>query len=406
MKYIVILADGMADEPIMELQNKTPMAYAKTPTMDLLAKQGEVGLAKTIPEGMSPGSDTANLAVMGYDPKKYYTGRSPLEAVSMGVSLKDTDITFRCNLVTLTEEEEYDEKSIIDHSADEISTEEARELISAVDAHFRTEHIRFYPGVSYRHLVVWNEGSDDVMLTPPHDILGRSIKDYLPQGQNKERIYTMMKQSYEFLKDHPINQKRIEKGLKPANSIWIWGEGKKPAIPSFYEAYGMKGSVISAVDLIKGIGMSAGLRSIDVEGATGNIHTNFKGKAMAAIEELTQGQDFVYVHIEAPDECGHRQEMENKVRSIELIDEKVVKVIKEEMEKLMVDYRMMILPDHPTPLRIRTHTSEPVPYLLYDSTNVVLKQEQTYDEAYAASTGIFFEEGYKLMGYFFANGKK
>ncbi|WP_058486296.1 cofactor-independent phosphoglycerate mutase [Defluviitalea phaphyphila] len=400
MKYVIILGDGMADEPIEELGNKTPLQYAKTNTIDYLAKYGEVGKVNTIPKGMKPGSDTANLSVLGYDPKLYYTGRSPLEAVSMGVPLLDSDITFRCNLVTLSKEGEYEEKIILDHSADEISTEEANELIKTINEHFKSDIIEFHSGISYRHLMVWHEGSDEFDLTPPHDILGKRIKDYLPKGDKKDIIYDMMKKSYKILSTHPINLERIKKGLKPANSIWIWGEGRKPRLPLFKEKYGLKGSVISAVDLIKGIGICAGLRSIDVEGATGNINTNFIGKAMAAVNELKKGQDFVYVHIEAPDECGHRNELYNKIKSIELIDEKVIKVIKEQLDLLGEDYKIMVLPDHPTPIRLRTHTSDPVPYVIYQKSKEKLQENQKYDEIYIRENENYFPKGHELMDYF------
>jgi len=400
MKYAIILGDGMADYPIEQLDNKTPLQYAKTPTMDLLAQKGELGIVKTVPDDLAPGSDVANLAVMGYDPHKYYTGRSPLEAVSMGVELSDTDVTFRCNLVTLSDDEPYEYKTMIDYSSDEISTEEAHILMEDVNKHLRTDRISFYPGISYRHLMVWNNGPHNFSLTPPHDILEKNIADYLPKGTNSNIILELMKRSNEFLKNHPVNLNRIENGLKPANSIWIWGEGKKPSLSGFYDKYGLKGSVISAVDLIKGIGLCAGLRSVNVEGATGNIHTNFIGKAKAAIHELKSGQDFVYVHIEAPDECGHRNEMENKIKSIEFIDQQVVKVIKDELDNMKEDYSIMILPDHPTPLKLRTHTSEPVPFLIYRSNKQQNNSYSSYDELTAKQTGLVFNEGYKLMDYF------
>lgn len=400
MKYVVILGDGMADEPIKELGNKTPLQYANKPMIDYMAKHGEVGIVYTIPEGMTPGSDTANLSLMGYNPEIYYSGRSPLEAVSMGVKLLDTDVTFRCNLVTLSDEGDYDEKIILDHSSDEISTKEARELIKAVNEHFKTKEIEFFPGVSYRHLMLWHKGSVEFDLTPPHDILGKKITDYLPKGEQKDIIYKMMRESYNFLRNHPININRIEKGLKPANSIWIWGEGRKPLLPSFEEKYGLKGSVISAVDLIKGIGICAGLDSIDVEGATGNIHTNFIGKAMAAVNEIKNGKDFVYVHLEAPDESGHRNELDNKVKSIELLDEKVIKVIKEELDLLGEEYKLMVLPDHPTPIRLRTHTADPVPYLIYQNTKEIFNPKQQYDEIYVSGTNNCFKKGHELMNYF------
>jgi 2,3-bisphosphoglycerate-independent phosphoglycerate mutase len=419
MKYVVILGDGMSDYPLKELDNKTPLQYANIPNIDYLASRGELGLVKTVPEGISPGSDVANLSVMGYNPTEFYSGRSPLEAVSMGVELFDTDVTFRCNLVTLSDDAVYSEKVITDHSADEISTEEARELIQAISSELASKEIKFYPGVSYRHLIVWANGPFDFNLTPPHDILDKKISEYLPQGPYSDVFLEMMIKSSELLKNHPINLKRIEKGLRPANSIWIWGEGKKPSLSNFYEKYGIKGSVISAVDLIKGIGICAGLKSIDVEGATGNIHTNFIGKAEAALQELKNGQDFVYIHIEAPDECGHRNELENKIKAIELIDSKVVKVIKEGLDSLREAYKIMVLPDHPTPLSLRTHTSDPVPYIIYTSPNLEISStapldenkaivklcmdnttKNRYDEASAKNTGIIIAEGYKLMEYF------
>ena len=351
MKYIVILADGMADYPVDELNGKTPMEVAEKPNMDRLCPLSEVGLVKNVPENLAPGSDVANLSAIGYDPQKFYTGRSPLEAVSMGIDIKPTDVVFRCNVVNVTEDEpNYEDKIITDHSADEITTEEAGELIKAVQSEFGNGTFSFYPGVSYRHALVWNCGPKEYSLTPPHDILEKRIGDYLPKGESGKPLFDMMKASYDILNNHPINLKRAERGLKKANSIWIWGEGRKPNLESFEKLYGLKGSVISAVDLIKGIGICAGLNSIDVDGATGNINTNFDGKARACLDALKNGSDYVFVHMEAPDECGHRHEVENKVKSIELIDEKVVGFLINELKKENVDFRMMILPDHPTPL--------------------------------------------------------
>ncbi len=399
MKYVVILGDGMADYPLPQLDNKTPLQFANKPNIDNLARNGEVGMVQTIPQGIPPGSDAANLSVMGYNPKLYYTGRSPLEAVSMGVSLSDTDVAFRCNLVTLSDEDNYSEKTMIDYSSDEISTEEAAEIISTVNSKLKTDIIKFYPGISYRHCMVWMDGPVGLNLTPPHDILEKKIGDFLPKGEYGKVILEMMMESSKFLKDHPVNLSRISRGLRPANSIWLWGEGKKPAIPSFIEKYNIKGSVISAVDLIKGIGICAGLKSIDVEGATGNIHTNFLGKAEAAIKELESGQDFVYVHVEAPDECGHRHEIENKAKSIDLIDEQVVAPILKGLEQFD-DYRILVLPDHPTPLSLRTHTSEPVPYILYQKSLPKSSGVTGYDELQAKSTGVSISEGYTLMDRF------
>ncbi|MCX8131769.1 MAG: cofactor-independent phosphoglycerate mutase [Clostridia bacterium] len=399
MKYVVILGDGMADYPVPQLNNRTPLQCAKKPNIDYLAKHGETGLVKTIPQGIAPGSDAANLSVMGYNPKLYYTGRSPLEAVSMGVELSDTDVAFRCNLVTLSDEEEYTDKVMIDYSSDEISTEEASQLIKSVNEHLKNKTMVFHAGISYRHCMVWQDGPTGLNLTPPHDILERKVSGYLPLGEYGKTLLDMMVASNRFLKGHPVNKARTEKGLRPANSIWLWGEGKKPAIPKFTDKYGINGSVISAVDLIKGIGMCAGLKSVDVEGATGNIHTNFSGKAEAALKELSEGQDFVYVHVEAPDECGHRYEIENKVRSIELIDEKVVGPILKGLEKYK-EYRVLVLPDHPTPLSLRTHTSEPVPYILYQKDCSSISQVTGYDEFQAKETGLLITEGYTLMDKF------
>lgn len=400
MKYIVILGDGMADYPISQLGDKTPLQYARKPNMDFLAKHGETGMVKTIPSGIPPGSDAANLSVLGYNPKIYYTGRSPLEAVSMGINLSDTDVAFRCNLVTLSDEENYADKVMIDYSSDEISSEEARQLIEEVNRHLGTDIIVFYPGISYRHCMVWKDGPVGLNLTPPHDILEKKIADFLPVGGDTGQILlNMMIDSYRILKNHPVNKERLSRGLRPANSIWLWGEGRRPAIPKFHEKYNLKGSVISAVDLIKGIGICAGLKSINVEGATGNLHTNFKGKAQAALKELESGQDFVYVHIEAPDECGHRYEIENKIKAIELIDEQVIGPILAGMSKFG-SYCILLLPDHPTPLSLRTHTSEPVPYVLYRSTDCTKSKAERYDEFEAQKSGIFIQDGYTLMDRF------
>lgn len=400
MKYIVVLGDGMADYPVEELGGKTPLECAKKPNIDYLAAHGEVGLVKNVPENLSPGSDVANLAAMGYDPQKYYSGRSPLEAVSVGVDMKDTDIIFRCNLVTVTDEEKYEDKRIIDHSADEITTEEARELIECVNKEFSNEKFSFYPGVSYRHIMVWDNGPYDFTLTPPHDILERNVSEYMPKGEGSELIYEMMVRSYDILNNHPINLEREKRGLKKANSIWIWGEGKKPLLSDFKEKYGLKGAVISAVDLIKGIGMCAGLEVIEVEGATGNVNTNFSGKADACLKALEDGCDYVYIHMEAPDECGHRHEIENKVKSIELIDEKVVGHIMKVLKEKNADYRMLVLPDHPTPLSLRTHTRDAVPYVIYDSTCENGGEADVYTEQSAQKSGIVINEGYKLINRF------
>lgn len=401
MKYIVILGDGMSDYPLAELGGKTPLEVASKPTIDYMCKRGTVGLVNNVPPTLSPGSDVANLSAMGYDPLKYYSGRSPLEAVSIGVDMKDTDVVFRCNIVNVTEEQDnYEDKIITDHSSDEITTEEAKVLIEEIEKKMGSDMFKFYAGVSYRHALVWDKGPMDFTLTPPHDILERRIGEYMPKGEGSSYIYEMMKKSYDILNNHPINIDRAKRGLKKANSIWIWGEGKKPQLSDFKEKFGLKGSVISAVDLIKGIAICAGMESIDVEGATGNVHTNFDGKAKAAVDALLGGSDYIYVHMEAPDECGHRHEIENKVKSIELIDSKVVSYIKSQLESRGIDYRMLILPDHPTPLALRTHTRDAVPYIIYDSTDESDSGIDCYTEANAAKSGIVIDEGYKLMDEF------
>lgn len=399
MKYIVILGDGMADYPIPELDNKTPLQYAKKPNIDMLAKKGTVGLVKTIPDGIAPGSDAANLSVMGYNPKVYYTGRSPLEAVSMGINLSPTDVALRCNLVCLSEDEdEYADKTMIDYSSDEITTAEAKILIEAVNNALKSDDITFYPGISYRHCMVWNNGKTGLGCTPPHDITNKKITEYLPKEESG-LLLSLMKKSHDILKNHPVNLDRKARGLRPANSIWLWGEGKKPALSSFAEKYNKTGAMISAVDLLKGIGICAGLESIDVEGATGNIDTNFAGKAKAAIEAINSGKDFVYVHVEAPDESGHRYEIDNKVKSIELIDYQIVGPILEAMKKYD-EFKVLVLPDHPTPLSLRTHTAEPIPFIIYDSTNEIDSPASSYDEFEAKKSNIFIDEGYKLMDLF------
>ena len=393
MKYVVILGDGMADEPIEALDGRTPLEAAKTPTMDQLAKDAEIGLLKTIPDGMKPGSDTANLAVLGYDPKEYYTGRSPLEALSIGVPMEDTDVALRCNLVTLTEEEPYEEKRILDHSSSEISTEDADVLLDAVKKELQSENYQFYTGTSYRHCMIWKNGTV-VELTPPHDHLTEVIHPYLPQDA---MLREMQKRSYEILANHPINQERRAKGLNPANSLWFWGAGTKPMLSAFSEKYGKNGAMISAVDLLKGIAVGAKMQVIEVPGANGGLHTNYEGKAEAALEALLQdGMDFAYVHLEAPDEMGHQGSLERKLQAIENLDHRIIRLVKDGLDASGEDYRMLVLPDHPTPLRIRTHSAEPVPYLLYDSRKH-LGSSTIYCERTAKENGIRRMEGYKMM---------
>lgn len=394
MKYIVMLGDGMADEPIAALGNKTPLEAAKKPHIDSLAPYAELGMVKTVPDGLKPGSDVANLSAMGYNPLKCYTGRSPLEAVSMGIEMNDTDVAFRCNLVTLSEEEDYKARTMLDYSSGEISTEEAAELIEAVKVAFDDENHVFYSGISYRHCMIWHDGPVGLNLTPPHDISDRQITEYLPEN---DVVLALMERSYQVLNNHPINQARRARGLNPANSIWLWGEGTKPRVANFKDTYGVKGSVISAVDLLMGIGMGAGMEVIQVEGATGTIETNFTGKMEAALKTLLDGQDFVYIHVEAPDECGHHGDLDGKVRSIELIDEKIVGPLLAGLGEVGEDYTILVMPDHPTPIATKTHSSAPVPYLLYCSTRQKESGITTYTEETAKSTGVYLEEGYRLM---------
>ncbi len=403
MKYIVILGDGMADYAVDEFDGKTILDVAKKPNIDYMSAHGELGMVKTVLDGMKPGSDVANLSVMGYDTTKCYSGRSPLEAASIGVSLNDSDVTFRANLVTLSDEEDYENKTMLDYSAGEISTEEASELIDAVEKELHTDLIHFYSGVSYRHLLVWDGGSLNVQLTPPHDISDRKITDYLPKGENADKLLEMMKKSEQILKNHPVNQKRIAAGKNPATSIWVWGEGSKPQLENFYDKYGLRASVISAVDLIKGIAKCADMNSIDVEGATGNWDTNFDGKAQAALEVITKDEaDLVYIHMEAPDECGHQGNAEKKKLSVELIDEKVVGFLRNKLDEAGIEYKMLILPDHPTPIKLKTHVSDPVPYIIYSSKNEN-GSGFTYNEENAAKTGIYIDKGHNLMKHFIEN---
>ena len=395
MKYVIILGDGMADEPIDSLGGKTPLEYANTPTMDEMAKRALVGLAKTIPDGMSPGSDTANLAVIGYNPKVYYSGRSPLEALSIGVDMKDTDIAIRCNIVTLSDEKDipYEERTILDHSSGEISTADAAALIDAVKAEFENGTYKFYVGTSYRHLLIWDKG-EVLPLTPPHDILTKKIGEYLPKDN---ALREMMKKSFDILDNHPINLTRADKGKNKANSLWFWGAGTKPALSSFEEKTGKRGVMISAVDLLKGIAVGTGLKNIIVQGATGGLDTNYEGKADAAVKALAEdGYDFAYIHVEAPDEMGHQGSVDKKIKSIEYLDSRVIKRVKEGLDKAGEDYRILVMPDHPTPIRLRTHTADPVPFMMYDSTKE-LGKSKAYNEREAKKSGVFEKDGYRLI---------
>lgn len=397
MKYVVVLGDGMADRPLEKLQGMTPLEYAKTPNMDKLAAAGEVGTVHTIPDGMAPGSDTANLSVLGYDPKIYYSGRSPLEALSIGVDMKPEDVSLRCNIVTVSEEEErYEDKKILDHSSGEISTEDAAVLLEAIKKELETDIYKYYVGTSYRHLLIWKKGTV-VDLIAPHDVLGQTIGQYLPKDIV---LQEMMKKSYNILVNHPINIERKKQGLNPANSCWFWGAGTRPALSSFEEKTGLKGAMVSAVDLLKGIAVGASMKNIFVEGANGGLYTNYEGKAQAAVDVLTkENYDFVYVHVEAPDEMGHQGNIEKKVQAIQFLDERIIAPIKAGLEQAGEAFRMLVMPDHPTPISIRTHTEDDVPYLLYDSR---VKQENTwkYNEREAAQSGHHISKGCEMIDYF------
>lgn len=388
----------MADRPIAELGDQTPLAYADTPEMDRLAAVSEIGMVHTIPDGMKPGSDTANLSVLGYNPRIYYSGRSPLEALSIGVDMKDTDIALRCNLVTLSEEEEnYEDRTIIDHSSGEISTADAAVLLDAVREGLENETYKFYVGTSYRHLLIWDRG-EVVELTQPHDVLGQTIGQYLPEDAV---LREMMKKSYDILVNHPINVERKKKGLNPANSCWFWGAGTKPALSSFEEKTQLKGAMISAVDLLKGIAVGASMKVVEVEGANGGLNTNYEGKAQAAIDVLTkEGYDFAYIHVEAPDEMGHQGSVERKVKAIECLDSRIIKPVREGLEAAGEDFRMLVLPDHPTPICMRTHSSDSVPYLLYDSTNLQ-QHDWKYNEAEGEASGNYVACGHEIIDYLF-----
>lgn len=393
MKYIVILGDGMAGEPLEALEGKTTLEYANTPNMDALASMGVMGMAKMVPDGMKPGSDVANLGVLGYDPKANYSGRSPLEALSLGITMEPSDIIFRCNLVTLSQEGAYPEKTIIDHSAGEISSEDADILMDSIREAFNCDEFQFYSGTSYRHITVWKNGSV-LDMHQPHDHLGEVIGAYLPQ---QPAFREMMEKSFEILNNHPLNVKRAAEGKNKANSLWFWGAGTRPSLGNFRELTGKRGAMISAVDLLKGIAVGAGMQVVNVEGANGSLHTNYEGKASAAVKTLLEdGNDFVYVHVEAPDEMGHQGSVQNKVQAIEYLDSRVIAPVKAAMDESGEDYRMLILPDHPTPIRIRTHTSIPVPYILYDSRRNA-KRLARYNEKEAAASGNLLEKGHLLM---------
>ena len=399
MKYVVVLCDGMADYPVPALGGKTPMMVAKKPHIDALAAKAEVGLVRTVAPGLKPGSDVANMSVLGFDPHRFYTGRSPLEAASIGIDMKDSDVSLRTNLVTLSDKgEPFVDKVIEDYCADDISTEEARQLIEAVQAAFGGGEYDFYTGVSYRHCLIWHGGTTELgNMTPPHDITGKVIGPHLSTAETARPLLEMMEKSFDLLKDHPVNKARVAAGRRPANCIWLWGEGKRPALRPFEALYGIKGGMVSAVDLLKGIANCAGMEVAEVPGATGYIDTDFEGKAKAALDLLTRN-DLVYVHFEAPDECGHRNEPENKVKAIEMIDSRVLPILEEGLEQYE-DYKILLLPDHPTPIVTRTHASDPVPYLLYQK-SAPKTGVDTINEETAKATGIYMENGPAMMPHF------
>lgn len=399
MKYVVVLCDGMADYPVPALGGKTPMMVAKKPHIDALAAKAEVGLVRTVAPGLKPGSDVANMSVLGFDPHRFYTGRSPLEAASIGIDMKDSDVSLRTNLVTLSDKgEPFADKMIEDYCADDISTEEARQLIEAVQAAFGGGEYDFYTGVSYRHCLIWHGGTTELgNMTPPHDITGKVIGPHLSTAETARPLLEMMEKSFDLLKDHPVNKARVAAGRRPANCIWLWGEGKRPALQPFEALYGIKGGMVSAVDLLKGIANCAGMEVAEVPGATGYIDTDFEGKAKAALDLLTRN-DLVYVHFEAPDECGHRNEPENKVKAIEMIDSRVLPILEEGLEQYE-DYKILLLPDHPTPIVTRTHASDPVPYLLYQK-SAPKTGVDTINEETAKATGIYMENGPAMMPHF------
>ncbi len=403
MKYFILLTDGAGDYEIEALGGKTPLEAADMKNINAYAAKGRVGMVRTVPDGIAPGSDAANLSVMGYDPRIYLTGRSPLEAVSIGIDMSDTDVAFRANIITVEGDGEYEDLIIKDHSAGDISTEEADVLIKACNEAFETDKIKFYTGVSYRHCMIVHNGSTAYDLTPPHDVLDKKVGEYLPKGDGSEFITEMMRRSYDILNNHPINIERRKKGLNPANTLWIWGQGTKPALTSFEERYGIKGAAISAVDLIKGIAICAGLESIDVEGATGNKHTNYDGKAKAAIDAYKNGIEFVYMHMEAPDECSHQGDMEGKVECLEKIDQKIFTPVVNYLKETGEAFRVLVIPDHRTPLVLRTHSREPVPFVLYDSTlETETNDSKKYSEKSGAE-GMYFENGDELAEFFFTN---
>lgn len=399
MKYFVMLGDGMADRPIPGLSGKTPLGAANKPTMDYISENGELGLTNTLFEGMPTGSDIANLCVFGYDPKKYYTGRSPIEALGLKIALREDDTVFRLNLVSISTDGEFENKTMLDHSSDKITNEEAYELLDAIKERFATPERSFYRGVSYRHIMIWRGIDYGYTMMPPHDILGQCIKEHLPAGPYGAEVLAMMKESYELLMAHPVNIARMEKGLRPANCIWLWGEGTKPALSSFPQEHGVSGAVVTAVPLITGLAYGIGLDTYEVEGATGDYYTNYDGKAEACIKAFRDGHDFVFCHVEAPDECGHDGDCELKIKSIECIDEKILAPVKKYLDDCGEDFRILLMPDHPTPIEARTHVIAAVPYVIYGK-GIDKKSGLPYTEEAAEKSGSFIPQAYSIMSRF------
>lgn len=395
MKYILLVPDGMADLPLAELDGQTPWQAAKTPNWDKLAKDSLVGSVLTVPAGMYPGSDVANMSILGYDPRKYYTGRGPIEAVAMGVPLDAKDAAYRCSLVTC------DGETLIDYSSGHISTEESRPLIELIGEKLGGRQFRFFPGVGYRHIMAWRDGAVDVKTTPPHDIQGQKIAEYLPVGERDGILHQLMFDSLEILDNHPVNQRRRDEGKNPGNMIWLWGQGYAPDLPGFFREFGKTGAVISAVDVVRGLGRAAGLKIINVPGATGYIDTNYAGKAAYAVDALKDGADFVYVHIEAPDESGHEGNIDHKIGAIQDIDQLVVGPMVEAMRKVD-DMRLLIVPDHATPIALKTHNEGPVPFLLYDSTTPNRQSNVPFDERAVEEARTQVEDGTELIRMLFA----
>ena len=396
MKYVVFLGDGMADLPVEELNNLTPLDCAAHPGMDLIAQKGRFGMTQTIPQGMPAGSDVANMSVLGYDPRVYYSGRSPFEALSIGIDLQPEDVTYRCNLVSLSDEEQMEDASMIDYSAGEIDSDTARENIAWMQKTFNSEKIAFYPGISYRHCLVLRDAAAGAQTVPPHDISGKPIREYLPKGINADLLRKMMEFSYQELNKLPVNKERSEKGLNSANAVWLWGEGRKPSLPSFKNKYNVRGGMISAVDLLQGIAKSVELEKIDVKNITGNYHTDFAAKGKAAIQALEKGFEFVYIHVEAPDECGHHGELKEKIWSIEQIDQFIIQPVMQYLENRNEDFGVLVMPDHPTPLKILTHSSDPVPFAMYFKGDQE-RRDVRFTERDARKTGIFEPEAFQLM---------